>query len=182
MTRVVALMLFLLLIPSGLRCADTSISLSEHLKTSKDLAELRDIQADWHQGVLRLCVSTAERHAWVVIPAPKGGWGLRERATVNAEITNTGNHSVGVMFWVVGNNGWDAVLGEATLAPHETRRFSCHLRSTFPGDTKAQAEHYQTGAGHAFRADKSRLQIQGSKDGPAETQSAYHQSGVTRTA
>lgn len=135
MTPALALLLFLLLIPSELRCADTSISLTQHLRTSKDLAELRDLHADWNEGVLRLSVSKAERHAWAVIPAPQDGWDLRQRATINAEITNTGDNAAGVMFWVVGNNGWDAVLDEATLAPRETRRFSCNLRSTFPDGT-----------------------------------------------
>jgi hypothetical protein len=74
MTPALALLLFLLLIPSELRCADTSISLTQHLRTSKDLAELRDLHADWNEGVLRLSVSKAERHAWAVIPAPQDGW------------------------------------------------------------------------------------------------------------
>ena len=39
------------------------------------------------------------------------------------------------MLWVVGDHGWDAVLDAATLAPHETRTFSCNLRATFPDRT-----------------------------------------------
>ncbi len=100
-----------------------------------DLGELRDLQAEWNGDVLTLSTSKAERHAWAVIPAPQGGWDLARRATVNAEITNTGDMPVGVMFWVVGDHGWSAVVDSAALAPHETRTFSCNLRATYPDGT-----------------------------------------------
>ena len=96
---------------------------------------MRDVQAEWKDGVLTLSTTKAELHAWAVIPAPKGGWDLARRATVDAEILNTGDEPVGVMLWVVGDHGWDAVLDAATLAPHETRTFSCNLRATFPDRT-----------------------------------------------
>jgi hypothetical protein len=36
---------------------------------------------------------------------------------------------------VVGDDGWDAVLDTATLAPQEKRTFSCNLRGAFPDRT-----------------------------------------------
>lgn len=110
-------------------------SLTDHIRSASDLGELRDIQTDWKDGALNLSTDKAERHAWVVIPAPRNGWDLRRRATVNAGITNTGSHPVGVMLWVVGDHGWDAVVDQATLAPREARTFSCDLRATFPDKT-----------------------------------------------
>ena len=85
--------------------------------------------------MLRLSTSKAERHAWAVIPAAKGGWDLARRATVSAEIVNTGDKPAGVMLWVVGDHGWGAVLDTATLAPQETRIFSCNLREAYPDGT-----------------------------------------------
>jgi len=75
------------------------------------------------------------RYAWAVIPAPKEGWDLARRARVEAEITNRGTVPLNVLFWVVGDHGWDAVPDSAKLAPGETRRFACDLRSTFPDGT-----------------------------------------------
>ena len=125
----------LLLAPPVALHANASISLTEHLRSSSDLGELRDIRAEWSHGVLKLSANKTGHHAWVVIPAPKGGWDLVRRATVNAEIINTGDAPVGVMLWVVGDHGWDAVLDAATLAPNETRTFSCNLRAAFPDHT-----------------------------------------------
>lgn len=115
--------------------AETSASLTGHLSTTDDLGDLRDVQAEWKDSVLTLSTSKAERHAWAVIPPPKGGWDLARRATVTAEITNTGDIPVGVMFWVVGDHGWSAVEDTAPLAPRETRTFSCNLRETYPDGT-----------------------------------------------
>jgi hypothetical protein len=115
--------------------ADSSLTLTEHLHSAADLGELRDLRAAWNDGMLTLSTDKAERLAWAVIPAPKGGWELLRRATVNSEITNTSDQPVNVMFWVVGDHGWDAVVDAATLAPHETRTFSCDLRATFPDHT-----------------------------------------------
>lgn len=125
----------LLVSPLATLHADTFISLTEHLHSSADLGELRDLQAGWNNGVLKLSVTRAEHHAWAVIPTPKSGWDLAGRATVNAEIINTGDAPCGVMLWVVGDHGWDAVLDAATLAPHEMRTFSCNLRAAFPDRT-----------------------------------------------
>lgn len=125
----------LLLAPLVALAADATNSLTRHLRTSADLGELRDIKAEWNEGLLKLSTSKAERHAWAVIPPPQGGWDLARRATVDAEITNTGAIPVGVMFWVVGDHGWSAVLDSATLAPQETRTFSCNLRATYPDGT-----------------------------------------------
>ena len=115
--------------------ADAAIPLTEHLRSSSDLGELRDILAEWNDGVLKLSATKAEQYAWAVIPAPQSGWKLARRDTVNAEITNTGDTPAGVMLWIVGDHGWDAVLDTATLAPHETRTFSCNLRAAFPDRT-----------------------------------------------
>ena len=130
--RILPLTIALLLAPLG---ATASSSLTQHLRSFSDLGELRDISAEWSEGVLKLSATKAERHAWAVIPAPKGGWDLARRATVSAEITNTGTTPAGVMLWVVGNHGWDAVLDMAALAPHETRTLSCNLRANFPDAT-----------------------------------------------
>lgn len=115
--------------------ADTPVSLTAHLHSSADLGELRDLEAEWNNGVLRLSASKAGRHAWAIIPAAKGGWDLARRATVRAEVINTGDEPVGVMFWVVGDHGWSAVVDTATLAPQEKRSFSCKLRETYPDGT-----------------------------------------------
>lgn len=132
-----SLTLFAVLLLTSLAsvAADASNSLTRHLRTTADLGELRDLRAEWNEGVLQLSTSKAERHAWAVIPPPKGGWDVARRATVIAEITNTGNIPVGVMFWVVGDHGWNAVEDTAALAPQETRTFSCDLRETYPDGT-----------------------------------------------
>jgi hypothetical protein len=115
--------------------ADATTSLTRHLRGSADLGELRDLQAEWNDGVLKLSTRKAAHHAWAVIPAPKGGWDLARRSTVSAEVTNTGDESVGVMLWVVGDHGWSAVVDAATLAPRGKRTFSCNLRAAYPDGT-----------------------------------------------
>lgn len=114
---------------------DDASSLTGHLRSVADLGELRDIKADWADGALALSSPTAILFARAMIPAPIAGWDLARRATVRAEIVNTGDNAVGVMMWVVGGHGWEAVLDTATLEPHETRTFSCNLRATFPDRT-----------------------------------------------
>ena len=125
----------LLLSPLAALHAGDSISLTEHVRSASDLGELRDLRAEWNDGVLKISTSKAEHNAWAVIPGPKGGWDLARRATVNAGIINTGDEPVGVMLWVVGNHGWSAVVDAATLAPHERRTFSCNLRVAYPDGT-----------------------------------------------
>lgn len=118
--------------------ADTTgdaVSLTGHLHTAADLGELRDITADWTDSTLSLSSTAATLYARAVIPAPRDGWDLSRRAVVRAEIVNTGDNPVGVMMWVVGGHGWEAVLDSATLEPHETRTFSCDVRATFPDRT-----------------------------------------------
>ncbi|RFC44678.1 MAG: hypothetical protein DVB28_000942 [Verrucomicrobia bacterium] len=115
--------------------AEVPISLLAHFRSSSELGELRDIQAEWTDGVLKLSTAQAERQAWAVIPAPDAGWDLARSETVNAEIYNSGDEPIGVMFWVVGRHGWDAVLDMAAIAPHQTRSFSCDLRAAFPDGT-----------------------------------------------
>ncbi len=125
----------LLLAPQAALHAETTHSLTQHLRSTADLGELRDLRAEWKAGVLTLSTSKAERHAWTVIPPPKGGWDLSRRATIEAEITNTSDVPVGVMFWVVGDHGWSAVVDSSVLASQETRTFSCKLRATYPDGT-----------------------------------------------
>jgi hypothetical protein len=112
-----------------------TLSLTPHLHSARDLAELRDVQAEWNSTGLQLSTSKADLYARALIPAPSGGWDVARRATVSAEITNTGSTPAGVLFWVVGNHGWDAVLDTATLAPQERRTFTCNLRGVFPDRT-----------------------------------------------
>ncbi len=135
MRHSLTLLAVLLLTSLASFAADAPTSLTRHLRSAADLGELHDIKAGWKEGVLQLSTSKAERHAWAVIPSPKGGWDLARRATVNAEIRNTGDVPVGVMFWVVGAHGWNAVEDTAALAPQETRTFSCELRETYPDGT-----------------------------------------------
>jgi len=111
------------------------LSLTGHLHSSADLGTLRDLRAEWHDGVLTLSSTAANLFARAVIPAPRGGWDLARRATVDAEMTNTGENPVGVMLWVVGDHGWEAALASSTLEPGETRTLSCNLRATFPDRT-----------------------------------------------
>jgi hypothetical protein len=113
----------------------TTSSLTEHLRDSSGLGESRDLLAEWNDGVLKLSALEARRQAWAVIPAPPGGWNLVRRASVHAEIINTGDEPVGVMLWVVGDHGWSAVVDAATLAPREKRDFSCDLREAYPDGT-----------------------------------------------
>ena len=82
----------------------------------------------------------AEHHAWAVIPAPKGGWDLARWATVDAEIINTGEERVGVMLWVVGDDGWDAVVDAATLAPHRREPSRATYPRLFPITQKLNPE------------------------------------------
>ncbi len=132
-TIVTLITVLLLALPAF--AADAPTSLTQHLRSAADLGELRDVRAELNEDRLTLSCTKAERHAWVVIPAAKGGWDLARRATVDAEISNTSNVPVGVMLWVVGDHGWSAVVDSATLAPHETRNFSCNLRAAYPDGT-----------------------------------------------
>ena len=135
MRNTLTLLTALLLAPLAALHAEAVTSLTAHLRSSADLGELRDIRAEWTDGVLKFSTTKAELYAWAVIPAPKGGWDLAGRAMVNAEIINTGDAPVGVMLWVVGDHGWDAVLDAATLAPDQRRDFSCDLRAAYPDGT-----------------------------------------------
>jgi hypothetical protein len=135
MKTILTLLVALLFTPLGSLYAETADLFTPHLHSTRELGELRDLQAEWNNGVLKLSATQAERLAWAVIPAPKNGWDLGQRSTVQAEITNTGAAPAGVMFWLVGDHGWSAVVDVATLAPHETRPFSCNLRATYPDGT-----------------------------------------------
>lgn len=131
---ITALAAFLLAPLAALR-AETPARLTQHIQGSADLADPHDLRAEWDDGILKLATEKAERYAWVVIPPPKGGWKLDRCATIDAEISNTGSEPAGVMFWVVGEHGWSAVVDAASLAPSETRTFSCNLRATYPDGT-----------------------------------------------
>ena len=115
--------------------------LSPHLHGLEDLGELRGLTASWDGTALTLRspektpTSPGSGYAWAVIPSPKTGWDLERRASVTAEITNCGTAPLNVLFWVVGDHGWDAVPDSAKLAPGETRHFACDLRATFPDGT-----------------------------------------------
>jgi hypothetical protein len=135
MKRTLTLLTALAISLSASLHSETADLLTQHLHSTRDLRELRDLQAEWNNGVLKLSATKAERLAWAIIPAPKDGWDLGQRSTVQAEITNTGAAPAGVMFWLVGDHGWSAVADVATLAPHETRSFSCQLRATYPDGT-----------------------------------------------
>jgi hypothetical protein len=115
--------------------ASEPLPLTHHLRSNADLGELRDLRADWSEGVLHLSTAKAEIHAWAVINAPKGGWDLATRSTINTDIANTGENPAGVLLWVVGDHGWEAVTDAAVIAPGQTRTFSCKLRETFPDGT-----------------------------------------------
>jgi hypothetical protein len=134
-----------LLLPIVLQCvtlqATEPLALTTHLHGKADLGEQRDIQADWRDGVLKLSTASAELHAWVVINAPNGGWDLSMRGAIKTDITNTGDNPVGVMLWVVGNHGWEAVTDTAVITPRQTRTFSCNLRETFPDGTAKLNPH-----------------------------------------
>jgi hypothetical protein len=51
--------------------------------------------------VLKLTTSNPQNYEWVVIPAPKEGWNLAWRASVQCEIANHGTNSLNVLLWVV---------------------------------------------------------------------------------
>ena len=121
--------------------AAAPMRLTSHLRSPADLSELRNLEADWNHDVLSLSTAKADLLAWAVIPAPKEGWNLASHAAVTAEITNTGDHPVGVMLWVVGNHGWSAVQDTARLDPKEKRIFSCNLRATYPDGTPKLNPH-----------------------------------------
>lgn len=117
------------------RAQEAASSLTGHLRDAAALGPLRDAEAAWEDGVLSLSATSAECFARAVIPAPAAGWDLARRATVDAVIGNTGHNPVGVMVWVVGDHGWEAVLDSGTIAPGDSRGFSCDLRATFPDGT-----------------------------------------------
>ncbi|MFM1748678.1 MAG: hypothetical protein RLZZ188_2344 [Verrucomicrobiota bacterium] len=100
---------------------------------------LRGMRAVFEGGVLRLAADlpppASAAYSWASLPAPVGGWPLGRRATVEADVSNTGAGEVDFMLWVVGESGWDAVPAAAKLGPGETRRLSCRLRETFPDGT-----------------------------------------------
>ncbi len=110
-----------------------------HIERVEDLGELRNVTAEWDanapNGLLKLVAERRASYAWAVVPAPKESWDLARRANVVAEIANRGTVPVSVLLWVVGDRGWDAVVDSATLAPGESRKFSCDLRSTFRDGT-----------------------------------------------
>ena len=132
---VIRLLAFLGLVPAGGARADAPSPLSGHVHSAAGLAEIREVEAGWEDGVLRLTTPSARLFARATMPAPPGGWDLSRRATVAARITNVGIHPAGVMFWVVGGRGWEAVVDQRVLEPGETRIFSCDLRARFPDGT-----------------------------------------------
>jgi hypothetical protein len=130
------LLLAMVALPASLTQAHAqTVSPASNLQNARELEDLRNVHAEWDSSGLKLATSQAESYAWAVIPSTKGGWDVARRATIAAEITNTGSEPAGVLFWVVGNSGWDAVLDTATLAPQEKRTFSCDLRGAFPDGT-----------------------------------------------
>lgn len=119
-----------------------------HLRSVADLGDLRQITAQWDPkipgGALKLTYSASPAapgtralppYAWAVVPAPKQGWNLATRDTVEADITNHSEKPLNLILWVVGGRGWDAVPSANTVAPGETRRFVCQLREQFPDGT-----------------------------------------------
>lgn len=118
---------------------------AEHMRSdARTVAELTDLRAmrgrwlgEGDGRALSLVVTASGRtnYAWCTIPMSVAGWDLAARETVEAEIANCGNRPTEVMLWVVGRRGWDAVADHATLAPGESRGFSCRLRETFPDGT-----------------------------------------------
>jgi hypothetical protein len=142
MKHIPSVLAVLLFMSSATLSADDS--LGSHIHSTKDFGELRGMTAEWANGTFNLIaapvapVQTALRRpdlSWAVVPAPKRGWDLASKAAVEAEITNHSSQTTEVLFWVVGDHGWDAVLDTAKLAPNETRLFSCDLRSVFPDKT-----------------------------------------------
>ncbi len=75
------------------------------------------------------------RYAWTTAPAPGTGWDLSGKATLQAELKNTGQHPADVQLWALASSGWDAVCSAAKLQPGESQILSCNLRDTFPDGT-----------------------------------------------
>jgi len=118
-------------------CAD-SLDFS-YFANATDPGDLRSMKAELIAAatgdVLTLEGTETARYAWATLPVPKRGWELVGRASVEASITNCGPSPSEAMLCVVPDHGWDAVVDSATLAPGESRRFSCDLRATFPDGT-----------------------------------------------
>jgi outer membrane protein assembly factor BamB len=129
----------------------TCDSLWSHVQKAADLGESRGLKLEWDGttpgGAMTLkgmaaspeTTSSPRRtgsgYAWAVVPAPKDGWSLGNRATVEARIVNRGTQDADILFWVVADRGWDAVADAAKLAPGESRVFSCLLRDKYPDGT-----------------------------------------------
>ena len=143
--NIILIILLMALIYPGLASSESHfpetdpLSRWKHILTAADLGELRGMRADWDAGsvggTLRLEVLNASNYVWATMPAPEKGWNLKRFARVEADITNRGTLPVEVMFWTVGDRGWEAVGDFATLKPGEERKFSCNLQESFPDGT-----------------------------------------------
>ena len=124
----------------GEHCLATEpVSLWQHVRSADDISVRRNVIASWSQvaesRILKLSVSPSPGYASAIVAAPNGGWHLENHATVNAEIINSGSVPANLLFWVVGDRGWDAVPSQAVLEAGETRVLSCSLRETHPDGT-----------------------------------------------
>lgn len=122
--------------PQAGTAADTSLLC--HIHSIADLHDIRGGSATWDPrgtGALVFTTSGNTSYSWVDIPAAGDARNLRERSAVEASITNMGANPSEVQLWVVASHGWDSVADVATVAPDETRTFSCRLRELFPDGT-----------------------------------------------
>lgn len=131
---------WLLLGPSAVANQEVATSLWSHVHGTADVGGLRSMSARWDaaapDGLLALSAERSDGvYAWATIVPPQAGWDVSRRASVDCDIAYRGAKPLKVLLWVVGEDGWDAVADVATLAPGETRRFSCALRETFPDGT-----------------------------------------------
>lgn len=113
--------------------------LLSHVQSVDGLGELRGLKVDFigpsNDRRLELSGTPLGRYAWVVIAKPGAGWNLSRSQAIEVDIENNGSHPVKLLFWIVGERGWDAVADTFELGPGLRHAFRCDLRSVFPDGT-----------------------------------------------
>ncbi len=123
-------------ITTALLCALLRLAHAELPGTLAGLVDVRGLAVEGSSDLLSLTAPPGQSaYRWAAFPVPASIGPLGERATLAADVRNTGGRQVRVMLWVVGDRGWDAAPAEAVLDPGATGRLTCHLRETWPDGT-----------------------------------------------
>ena len=81
--------------------------------------------------------TSREKYCTYKFYRPHNGWkeDLNKVKYIKSSITNRGDKEVNILFWAVGERGWNSVATSAKLQPKETKTLQCNLRACFKDGT-----------------------------------------------